>query len=162
MAEQSGELAEQSGELKVVKAIIENTRGQVLFLCRALDEPWEPGQWELPGGKLEPCEYGQECPAREIGEETGLVVSSTREFARVKMPNARPGYNPYKTIHFIFFECSLAVADDPIPRLSPEHSACAWLDPDTALRFFATHTSQASRISLVALALYLCQVSREP
>ena len=33
------------------------------------------GEWELPGGKLEPGETPQECVAREIAEELDVQVS---------------------------------------------------------------------------------------
>lgn len=34
----------------------------------------ERGEWELPGGKLEPDETPEDCVTREIAEEVGLKV----------------------------------------------------------------------------------------
>lgn len=38
--------------------------GRVLLLRN------ERSEWELPGGRLEPCETPQDCVAREVAEET--------------------------------------------------------------------------------------------
>lgn len=36
----------------------------------------ERGEWELPGGRIEIGETAEECVAREIHEETGLMVTT--------------------------------------------------------------------------------------
>jgi mutator protein MutT len=38
----------------------------------------ERGEWELPGGKLEPGEPPEACVAREIAEELGLPVRAAQ------------------------------------------------------------------------------------
>lgn len=58
-----------SGYPVSVKGVVVQ-RGRVLLLHN------ERGEWELPGGRLEPSETPEECVAREIAEETGWIVRS--------------------------------------------------------------------------------------
>lgn len=55
-----------------VQAWIAREGGRYLALRRA-DEPYE-GQWNLPGGFVEPGESGPEAITREVREETGLEI----------------------------------------------------------------------------------------
>jgi len=52
-----------------VAAIVRDAEGRVLFLRRADD-----GRWGLPAGFVEPGETPAEAVAREVHEETGLIV----------------------------------------------------------------------------------------
>jgi ADP-ribose pyrophosphatase YjhB (NUDIX family) len=56
-----------------VGAIIRDDSGRVLLVRRA-NEPGR-GLWSLPGGRVEPDETEKAAVAREVLEETGLVVS---------------------------------------------------------------------------------------
>jgi len=53
--------------------------GQVLLGCRAT-APFE-GWWDIPGGFLEPWEHPRDGAAREVAEETGLIVRTTELLA---------------------------------------------------------------------------------
>ena len=55
-----------------VGAIIFDAEGRVLLIERG--KPPAEGQWSVPGGKLEPRETLAQAVAREVLEETGLVV----------------------------------------------------------------------------------------
>ena len=63
--------------------------GRIITACDAVifDSPWEKvlltrrtdnGRWCLPGGAMDPGESASECCAREVLEETGLVVTVGR------------------------------------------------------------------------------------
>jgi 8-oxo-dGTP diphosphatase len=55
--------------------------GAVLYLRRA-PGVFRGGQWELPGGTVEPGEPPESAAVREVVEETGLTVRITRERGR--------------------------------------------------------------------------------
>lgn len=55
--------------------------GAVLFLRRS-PGVFRAGQWELPGGTVEPGEAHEAAAVREVAEETGLAVRITRERGR--------------------------------------------------------------------------------
>ena len=50
-------------------------RGDAILVTRRPDRPDRPGQWEFPGGKVEPGEREEEALAREIREELGADVA---------------------------------------------------------------------------------------
>lgn len=55
-----------------VGAIVFDDAGRVLLVERG--KPPSQGLWSVPGGKLEPRETLAQAVAREVSEETGLVV----------------------------------------------------------------------------------------
>ena len=52
---------------------------EVLLGVRSRKSRFMPGQWVFPGGGLEPQDDGDfaRCAARELAEETGLVVAAS-------------------------------------------------------------------------------------
>jgi 8-oxo-dGTP diphosphatase len=59
--------------VRVVAAVVR--RGDTILVTRRPDRPGKPGQWEFPGGKVEPGESEPEALAREIREELGCEVA---------------------------------------------------------------------------------------
>ena len=60
-----------------VRAVVRDRAGSVLvFRAREITIPELGEWWELPGGGIEPGEDYREAAARELGEETGLVVGA--------------------------------------------------------------------------------------
>jgi 8-oxo-dGTP diphosphatase len=55
-----------------VGAIVLDATGRVLLVERG--RPPGAGLWSVPGGKLEPAETLAQAVAREVREETGLIV----------------------------------------------------------------------------------------
>ncbi len=57
-----------------MRGIVKNSEGEILILRRHPKSKTNPHKWELPGGKIEKCEYFDEAFIREIKEETDLDV----------------------------------------------------------------------------------------
>ena len=55
-------------------AVIFDSPGEKVLITRRTDN----GRWCLPGGAMDPGESASECCAREVLEETGLVVTVGR------------------------------------------------------------------------------------
>ena len=67
-----------------VGAVIKDRSGRLLLIRRG-HEPGK-GQWSIPGGRVEAGESDAEALAREIREETGLVVAVGRLIGSVRRP----------------------------------------------------------------------------
>lgn len=57
---------------KYADVVVQNTKGEILLLCRNTSDDFMPGKWALPGGKVEEGEDFITAASRELQEETGL------------------------------------------------------------------------------------------
>lgn len=106
-----------------VKAVIENSQGQFLVLRRSTDSPHQGGEWDVPGGRIDPGEGPQEALERECTEESGLYVTvgkpiGVHHFTR----------DDGQVIVMIIFYCK---TNDTNVVLSEEHDQFEWVDKDT-------------------------------
>jgi 8-oxo-dGTP diphosphatase len=105
------------------KAIVRKA-DRILLLKRAALSSHDPGLWELPGGKMDSGEVLTEALAREVREETGLMVSVG---------------HPILTWHFVkepFWVTGVTFVCDYVDgeiELSNEHSEARWMTPAEAL-----------------------------
>jgi 8-oxo-dGTP diphosphatase len=67
-----------------VGAIVRDDEGRLLLIQRG-HEP-EAGRWSLPGGRVEPGESDAQALAREMLEETGLIVTPGPLVGAVERP----------------------------------------------------------------------------
>ncbi len=89
-------------------------RAGKLLITQRLAEAHQGGLWEFPGGKREANETFEQCLAREIREELGVVICVGEFFAEVTHAY------PDKTVCLRFFCCRLT-------RGEPEPLGCAAL-----------------------------------
>ena len=71
----SGSDTGQASRLVVAAAVLDDLEHPTTLLCAARSYPPEhAGQFELPGGKVEPAERPEQALARELDEEIGLSI----------------------------------------------------------------------------------------
>jgi 8-oxo-dGTP diphosphatase len=93
--------------IRVVAAVVR--RGDAILVTRRPDRPGRPGQWEFPGGKVEPGEADADALAREIREELGCAV----EVGALLLRHAHR--YPELEVDLAFYACALAADAAPAP-----------------------------------------------
>ena len=102
---------------RVVAAVVRRA-GRVL-IARRHGHAERGGQWEFPGGKVEPGETERQALVREIGEELGCGIAVGRLLVR-----HRHRY-PDLEVELAFYACDLPAGAEPRP-LGAE--ALEWAD----------------------------------
>lgn len=101
--------------LEVVAACL--VKGERFLLCRRPMHKARGGQWEFPGGKVEPGETKQQAIVRELREELNIEVRALEEAAQVEH------CYPDLSIHLTLLRTELI---NGTPELL-EHSALKWV-----------------------------------
>lgn len=91
--------------VRVVAAVIR--RGEALLVTRRPDRPGRPGQWEFPGGKVEPGEGEAEALRRELREELGCEAAVGPLLLR------HAHRYPDLEVDLAFYRCALAPGAEP-------------------------------------------------
>ena len=103
--------------IEVVAAIIHH-EGKYLATQRGYGD--YKGQWEFPGGKIEPGEAREEALIREIREELRMEIVPERWLCTTE--------HDYPTFH-LTMHCYLCRIVEGTPQLT-EHLAAQWLSPE--------------------------------
>lgn len=67
----------------IAAGCLQNARGEVL-ICQRPAHKIYPGEWEFPGGKVEPGESAEQALKRELYEELGIRVNQCRPLIRLR------------------------------------------------------------------------------
>jgi ADP-ribose pyrophosphatase YjhB (NUDIX family) len=111
--------------------VVTDDTGRFLLVLRGR-EPAK-GLWSIPGGKVEPGESDAEAIAREVLEETGLVVEVLDLVGYVERPG--PGAATYAINDY---RCRVAPGTDPgAARAGDDAAEVGWFD-EGALRRLPT------------------------
>ncbi|MDQ3789532.1 MAG: NUDIX domain-containing protein [Actinomycetota bacterium] len=103
--------------IRCVGAVVHDPDGRLLLVQRANDPG--RGQWSLPGGRVEPGESDASAVAREIHEETGLLVRAGSLVGSVSRPAPRGVY--------VIFDYAAEVVGGELSA-GDDASDVAWVD----------------------------------
>lgn len=115
----------------VAKAVLANPIGEVLLLRRSETDTRRPGEFDLPGGVVEPDENYPDACIREIKEEVGIELS-VRDLQLAWAETAAMDFDGGPAnVSWLYYLGRLTGATEVI--LSSEHDKYFWFPPQVAL-----------------------------
>ncbi|TCL85299.1 T/G mismatch-specific endonuclease [Curtobacterium sp. PhB142] len=117
--------------IEVVAGVLTRPDGRVLTCRRARDRP-AAGQWEFPGGKVEPGELAAEALRRELHEELGLdvVVGEPIDRSLTRVGNVDIDLATYRVAWAADGPTSSTDHDELRWVLPAELGSLGWAEPD--------------------------------
>lgn len=137
-------MSEIASILLVNRAVVQD-KGSVLLLKRAYDDRHSPGLWEFPGGKVDQGEDIHGSLAREVYEETGLVIQPHSSIVHVESEVIATG-NYQGKLYVALFHAARRLGGEL--QLSDEHVAAGWVRPRHDIPANLTPESRGAVISL--------------
>lgn len=132
VAAPSAGIPDRQVEISAVALLRAGPDGPEVLISRRHADAVRGGLWELPGGKLDPGEDHRTAAARELAEETGVVVDATTGtvVGRVEQFDAHVARERSIAITLVRFECPPGA--EPRPLASAE---CRWERVDRLDRY---------------------------
>jgi 8-oxo-dGTP diphosphatase len=127
--------------VSVVAAVVR--RGDAILVTRRPDRPGRPGQWEFPGGKVEPGEAEPDALRRELREELGCEAAVGPLLLR------HAHRYPEVDVELAFYACALAPGAEPAAIGVAE---LAWAPRGTLARYDFLEADRAVLADLERLA----------
>lgn len=104
-----------------VSACLVHVGNRILSLQRGFHK-YDPGKWEVPGGKFLESETLNACASRELFEETGIEQDRFQEIGVLYVRRNEGDF----TLRVVFTE----LCEIPEVKISKEHEAYRWVTAD--------------------------------
>jgi len=131
-------MTELTNALLVSRAIITD-EDRILVLRRTQEDLHNAGLWEFPGGKVDADETVEDGLAREVFEETGLIIGAASSIAHVETELIKSGKYEGRLYVALFYAAKRLSGD---LALSDEHSDVLWEEPRFATERVMTPQSR--------------------
>lgn len=125
--------------------VMNRSLDKLLIIQRALDNSYNPGKWEVPGGKLEQGQDISYAQEREVMKETGLLVESVRPLVLADSYVINTGKYRGLTYLALF---SITRLLDGFFRISEEHCGFTWVSYKELLTYQLTDEVRNAAITL--------------
>lgn len=109
-----------------VEILVHDQTSQLLILRRSRSDQRRPGQWDLPGGHVDPEETTEAAAVRELQEETGIVIDQ-KQLRHILTKSKIWGE---QNVTWLFY--SVTVDQATILQLSTEHDTYRWVNTSHA------------------------------
>ncbi|MEM7815931.1 MAG: NUDIX hydrolase [Candidatus Aenigmatarchaeota archaeon] len=100
---------------------------KILLLLRREDDDIEANKWCIPSGVIENGESPQEAMAREIEEETGIILNPK------KLRRFSGFFLRYPDFDFVYHIFHTGFEKKPKVRINKEHREYRWVTPADAI-----------------------------
>ena len=120
---------ERIKEQRVLVSAIIAHKDKFLIIKRSASEKIFPKKWEFPSGKVEFGESLGDALKREVEEETGLTIKTSKFLSSRSYTFEYQDDEGYKTRHNIELMFIVRVNEGKI-RLSKAHEDISWVKPE--------------------------------